>query len=129
MYRYGHTQSPRTPGPEILVDIFSSYQPEKVAVVTCIIDTAATVSVLPSSLIDELQLGDYTLSPVTWSSGAKTQEKRYLVDMRVSGRVFRGLWVVMFRKTYGLIGRDILNTHLLTCDGPGGIWRVEPEWV
>jgi hypothetical protein len=131
MYKYGYTQSTKMPGPEIGVEVLSAYRSGRSRAVTCVIDTAATVSVLPLFLVDELQLGDYTSSSVTWGSGDSTMEKKYLVDLRISGRLFSGLYVVMIKrpKGYGLIGRDILNTHLLTCDGPGGTWRVEPEWV
>jgi hypothetical protein len=129
MYNYGRTQSPKIPGPEISVEVFPPDGSERRKVVTCLIDTAATVSVLPLSLIEELYLREYTSSGVTWGSGARTQEPKYHVSLRISDRVFSDLWVIMCRKEYGLIGRDVLNAHRLTCDGPGEIWKVEPEWV
>ena len=44
-------------------------------------------------------------------------------------QVFREKWVVVCEKPYGLIGRDLLNSYVLTCDGPGAYWKVEPNWL
>lgn len=129
MYKYGFTQSRKMPGPELRVEVSSELQPNVRESVTCLIDTAAVATVLPVNLVKRLSLRDYTSATVTWGSGETTEELKYRVNLHVAGRLFPSLWVFMCRKDYGLIGRDMLNAHLLTCDGPAEAWKVEPAWL
>jgi len=129
MFKYGNTQSATMPGPEINVGVFPGDGSNQSENIVCVIDTGATVSVLPISLVKSLPLRDYTSARIRWGSGDETPVVKYLVSLRISGKTIDSLWVVMVERPYGLIGRDVLNKHLLTCDGPSAVWAVEPEWL
>jgi predicted aspartyl protease len=129
MFNYGRTQSVNIPGPELEVSVSSPDGSEEVGSVVCLIDTAATTSVLPKSIVKRLDLKDYDFRRVTWGSGKEDVVKIYAVNLRVGNSAVNKLWVLVCDKGHGLIGRDVLNAHLLTCDGPNKVWAVEPDWL
>ena len=129
MLKYGTVQSSVTPAPEIEIEVSSPTDPLRRATVICIVDTAATVSVLPRQVIASLQPLDYRKCRIQWGSGDVASNRWYCVDLKLGPVRFPELWVVTNEKEYGLIGRDLLNTHLLLCNGPERRWRVEPSWL
>lgn len=128
-FRYGSTQTPRSPAPELTLEVQAPTAEECKQKLTCIIDTGACVSCLPRKVLEKLPLKDYTIKPVSWASGQVTQTKMYAVNLVVGAAIFYDVFVLETDKTYGLIGRDLLNTHRLLCDGPNQVWNVEPEWA
>jgi hypothetical protein len=128
MFKYGSTQSRRTPSPEIDIEVSSPLDPRRRASIVCVVDTGACVSVMPLKSIRLLGPLDYTSCRIEWGSGI-APNYLYKVNIHVGTTAFTEHWVVATGKPYGLIGRDLLNSHLLRCDGPGQQWNVEPSWT
>jgi hypothetical protein len=129
MLPYGIVQSTRLPAPEVEVEVFSLDQPIMRVKVICVVDTAATISVIPRFLVERLGPLDYSTCEMEWGQGYRTSQKRFKLAVKVGSALFAPLWVITNEKRYGLIGRDLLNAHLLTCDGPQKIWATNPSWL
>lgn len=129
MFKYGRTQSQTVPGPELTVSVSSLDGSRQVGSVVCLIDTAATTSLLPTSIVEQLGLNDYDFRRVGWGSGSSDIRRVYAVNLRIGNCVFNRLYVIAAERGHGLIGRDVLNAHMLTCDGPNKEWTVKPEWL
>ena len=129
MNPYGTTQAKALPGPEIEMEVMSPCNGNLMTRVTFLVDTAATISVIPKRLIEKIGPLEYRICEVTWGNGLTQELRKVLVDLKIGHQVFREKWVVVCEKPYGLIGRDLLNSYVLTCDGPGAYWKVEPNWL
>jgi predicted aspartyl protease len=129
MFPYGKTQSSIMPAPEVIVNVSSPMDGTKRTDVMFVVDTGAAVSLLPTNILE--RLGPLECSPcsVNWGNGITMKHMRYLVVLSVNDVTFEPIWVVATEKKYGLLGRDILNRHLLTCDGPQQTWTTEPAWL
>ena len=128
-FHYGLTQSTKLPGPELTLELQAPTASEPRQKVICLIDTAACVSCMPETVLANLRLEDYTTRRLTWGSGEIAEVRLYAVNLVIGRVVFNDLFVAETKRPYGLIGRDLLNKHKLTCDGPNQVWDLEPPWL
>ncbi|SRR5579871_1482731 len=128
-FSYGMTQKSKLPAPEITLEVQSPTSMHNRRNVTCIVDTGASATCLPSVLLESLNLLDYTEKTVEWGSGERKSVRMHTVNLVIGKMVFKDLFVVGIEKNYGLIGRDVLNRYHLACDGLNLVWSVVPEWA
>jgi hypothetical protein len=128
MFIYGYAQSVNTPAPEIEATVVCLDVGGRQEKVVCVVDTAASKTCIPRALIERLAPKTYTSGFVVWGSGQRSRHDMFRVGIEVGPKNFI-LWVVATEKSYGLLGRDVLNDHTLTCDGPNLRWGVQPPWI
>ncbi len=129
MLSYGNTQSAVLPAPEIEIEAISPTNDRLRVKFVCVVDTAATISAIPRKLIERMEPLDYQTCQIAWGNGQTQRHKKVLVDIKIGGIRFQNQWVIANDKHYGLIGRDLLNAYILTCDGPKRIWETNPSWL
>jgi|SRR6267142_3564059 len=128
-FPYGYTQSPNLPAPEVSLAIQSPVRNDQKRDVVCVIDTGACVSCMPRRILEQLELKDYTTRNIAWGSGRISTHRMFAVNLVVYSVLLNDIWILETDKTYGLLGRDVLNAYRLLCDGPSRKWNVEPRWI
>jgi hypothetical protein len=82
------------------------------------IDTAADVSAIPATLVDQLGLPMTRKLLVEGYDGVPARVLTYGAVFAVGQAHFKGLRVVAFPDDYVLLGRDILNYFYIQLNGP-----------
>jgi hypothetical protein len=82
------------------------------------IDTAADVSAIPISLVNQLELPITRKLIVEGYDGVSASVLTYGVVFEVAQARFKGLRVIAFHEAYALLGRDILNHFYICFYGP-----------
>lgn len=127
MYNYGFLQGRKYPGPETLIEVISPSPRKSLFKVNAIIDSGAVKTCLPMKTITGYA-GNYKLPyrtrEVTTATGRKEEARSYFVDLKVSGYLFHNIEVLALNREYALLGRDILNTLVLTLDGINLAWEM-----
>jgi predicted aspartyl protease len=93
--------------------------------VPMLIDTGADITLVPRSSVEELGVslvneGGYEL---VGFGGEQTFAEAVRLEMSWDKRTFRGLFVVA-DQSWGILGRNVLNTISLTLDGPNLSWTA-----
>lgn len=81
------------------------------------LDTGADSSIIPEHLVQSLALTPFDRLLTIAFDGRKEFLTSYLIDVLIAGRSFTDLEVVAAPIPYLLIGRDVLNTLVITLDG------------
>ena len=95
--------------------------------VTAILDSGADQTCLPEqvfSQFDERYL-DYCIVPVSGAVGEAVDRKAYIMHLQFAGCNLANIQVISLESGIALIGRDILNKHKVTLDGPNNKWVME----
>jgi len=122
MYPYHNILA--TPAPFAPVVISSIENPQKSYSKFALLDTGATMSAIPLSVIRELKLKAIRRRTVTGSTG-KAKKRIYTVNITFHGVPFNGITVVEFNQgNFIIVGRDILNTVHVCFDGPQKVANV-----
>lgn len=113
------------PAPVLPVDISIVDRPDRRTTVPALLDTAADITVLPDTLVDQLEL-----APVaeTMVEGFEEQPKRafvYVVAVHVVGTRLYPARVVTHSAEYALLGRNVLNNLFVRLEGPDLQFGVE----
>ncbi len=128
MYTYGNSQGIHIPAPEIELHAAIPNNPSCTASVVSIVDTGAVKTCVPESFIERLRRDnlelDYRWAHAT-GPGGRIDVRVYTVDLKVGHTEFSDFEVIALSKSYGLIGRDILNAYRVILDGPNGSWEVD----
>ena len=104
-----------TPAP--ICDITVSWE-GRTLTVPALIDSGASGTVIPDSLVTPLSLRKIREIPVTGVEGRRELRSMYVVDIGFLGFQFPSHPVIGIpRRTFALIGRDILNRHTATLRG------------
>ena len=91
-----------------------------------LLDTAADISVLPWSTIEELELVQLDEVPAVGFGGRVTQVPTFLVELGI-----RELEPVVVKvlgsrdEPYVLLGRDVLNRYRVLLDGRRQVFEIE----
>jgi hypothetical protein len=92
--------------------------------VPMLLDTGADVSVVPQAVADRLGVVAQA-SGVLLQMFDGSQREALVADVRVDvlRYRFRGRFVIALAD-YGILGRDVLNSLVVTFDGPGFVWEI-----
>ncbi|MDO8637232.1 MAG: retroviral-like aspartic protease family protein [Dehalococcoidia bacterium] len=104
--------------PVLTISLGVPFSPEMVQVET-LIDSGSDMAVVPERIVEQLQLrhADYVTV-----SGLELETREipvYAVTVNIEG-VFSPTiqGVIAWEKDYSLLGRDVLNSHVVILDGP-----------
>ena len=130
MYSYKRTHPMRPPAPVIDLVAMVPGDPSFNSQSEAIVDTGATITCVPTRIIDELGRDrviagkPVEVKAALKSSRANPQES-YFLDVRLGNCFFPRLRVLVLPDMdYALIGRDILNDYLISFDAPNKTWSV-----
>ncbi len=85
--------------------------------IPALLDTAADISVLPSTLIDQLELAPVSETMVEGFEGL-VPASVYVVAFHIAGARLYPARVVTHAARYALLGRNVLNSLYIRLDGP-----------
>lgn len=110
------------PGSRFIVNVglISPDKRKDIVTVKALIDTGATISVMPKPILEKLGL-EYTYVNVSRVTGGTMPEKCFWCDIRIEALEFNGVGLLALDIPYGLIGQDILKHYTLLLDGPNGV--------
>ncbi len=83
-----------------------------------LLDTGADLTVLPQAMADELDLTVRDRRTVSGVDGMLHGMAVAAVSVAFAGRSFEIVALISYGETTPLLGRDVLNQHRLTVDGP-----------
>jgi len=130
-YRYEGIRRSNIPAPTIDLIAFAPSDDLLIGTAKAIIDTGATITCVPASIIDAIgrkNLSATSKKVVGAFRGRRSQleKESYTVNLKLGNCYFENIEVVVLPDMeYGLIGRDILNDFKITFDGPNDSWKVE----
>lgn len=88
------------------------------------LDSGASMTVIPSSLVDQWKLIPIGTVIVRGYDGQVSTRPTYLVDLTIGNRRFTQVEVTLSPRTNVLLGRDVLNQLRITFDGPRQITEI-----
>ncbi len=105
--------------PGLIVDIVvrSLAAPSRSVQTRAKLDTGAGITVIPPSIVEELQLESQGMVVMVAYDDTATERETYLVTLEFLGYVFETARVAVAPRGDMLIGRDILNRFVMTLDG------------
>jgi predicted aspartyl protease len=105
------------PGPMVDVTIQPIGRAEPRTTLPGKLDTGADITVIPPSLVNDLQLIPEMPIVMTSYDGIETRRVAYFVDLEIAGRKLESIEVVAAPRNNILLGRDILNHFSITLNG------------
>ena len=118
MTRYRYNQQVRPPAPFVYVGIASPGENSRLDDIAAQVDTAADITVIPSGLMNELQLVQLDLTMAVGFDGRLAEVPSFLVKIAIRGFEESLTKVLASRdEPFVLLGRDVLNRHRLVLDG------------
>lgn len=111
------------PAPVAFVTIRHNQTQTLATNVPMLLDTGADVSLLPQSIVEQLNLSSPTNMryELAGFDGARSFSMAVEAELVFLKRKFRGQFLVI-EQPVGVLGRNILNTAKLVLDGPHLIW-------
>ncbi len=122
---YGNLQHPDFPSPDTVITVFNPSDDSKNREVKAIFDHAAVMTCLPEQEVKKLGGLNYSSVNVRSVNNTIVERKTYIVDIQLGDNSFPNIEVIATPKSYGLIGRDILNSVKIVFDGPNLQWILE----
>jgi hypothetical protein len=114
------------PAPVALVEIRSQITGQTIANVPMLMDTGADVTLVPQAVLDQLQLtptGE-TAYELAGFGGEKLALAAVNLDLIFCRKTFRGQFLPI-DQTWGILGRNVLNSISLKLNGPKLIWEED----
>lgn len=129
MYRYTKLNTMTRPAPVIDLKASLPGRPSLTAESRAIIDTGASITCVPKSIIAALGKGRGSVAKPMKVRGALGTRNRevYVLDLELGNCYFPQVRVVVLDMEYALIGRDILNDYKITLDAPNDSWGVAAD--
>jgi predicted aspartyl protease len=133
VYKYERLKRSNQSAPTIEIVAFAPSDKSLTAKAKAIIDTGATITCVPISVIEAI--GHQNLNATSKkvvgafrSRRAIVERESYTLNLRLGNCYFENIEVVVLHEIeYGLIGRDILNDFRIIFDGPRDAWTVEAK--
>lgn len=118
----------KPPAPVASVSFTNPKNEKSVVDVLLLIDTGADISVVPESLVSDLEAENLPGAKYKTISfdGAIGHHRAVDLEMNFLGKRFRGRFIVV-SDDEGVIGRNILNTMKFVYDGPNEEWYEMEE--
>lgn len=113
------------PAPVLTVAISVVDQPTQRVTVPALLDTAADITVLPDSLVDELELAPVGETLVEGFEGRVVPASVFVVTVHVAGARLYPARVVTHFEEYALLGRNVLNNLFVCLEGPDRQFEVK----
>ncbi len=120
---YGNFQHQDFLSPDIVITVFNPSDNSKNREVKAIFDTGAVMTCLPEKEIEKLGGLNYSSINVRGVNDITLERKTYFVNIQLGDNMFSNIEVVAIPKSYGVIGRDILNSFKVVFDG------IDKEWI
>lgn len=112
------------PAPALTVGISVVDRPDSILNVTALLDTAADISVVPDTLIDQLGLIPVSETMIAGFEERPVHVLVYVVAIHIAGARLYPARVVAHSVSYALIGRNVLNSLFVRLDGPDLLFQV-----
>lgn len=112
------------PAPILSVDISAVTRPGQRLSVTALLDTAADISALPETIIEQLGLAPVAETMIAGFEDHPIQAKVYVVAIHIAGARLYPARVVVHPAQYARLGRNILNSLFVRLDGPDLMFEV-----
>jgi predicted aspartyl protease len=91
------------------------------------LDTGADGTTMPQRVIDHLRPQKIREIEVEGAIGSKEIRPMYVVDIDFQGTIYRNHPVTLLpKRSYMLIGRDLLRNHFVQLDGPNEQFTIDP---
>ncbi len=120
--KYGNLQHQDLPSPDTVITVFNPSDDSKKIDIDAIFDTAAVMTCLPEKKIKQLGGLNYSSVNVRGVNDTTVERTTYFVNIRLGDESFSNIEVIATPKSYGLIGRDILNQNKVMFDGQEKRW-------
>lgn len=124
MQKFPYEQAERPPAPYLDLKIRPSFRAMRFVSQRAKLDSGASLTVLPSSLIDQWGLASIGVVTLRGYDGQVSSRPTYLVDLMIGKKRFLQVEVTLARRTNVLLGRDVLNQLRITLDGPRQITEI-----
>lgn len=106
------------PAPALTVAVSAVHSPDQRLDILALLDTAADLSVLPDTLVDELELAPVGETMVAGFEDRAVPAAVYVVAVHIAGARLYPARVVTHLAKYALLGRNVLNSLFVDLDGP-----------
>lgn len=107
------------PAPRLEIRLIAQPHGAVYGPVAAFVDTGADATIVPMSIVRELQAGVVTLKTVRGYAGSRRTVRTYLVDVEVGPFTLPGIEIVGDAAADEiLLGRDVLNRLRVLLDGP-----------
>jgi predicted aspartyl protease len=121
VYYYDHTFDP--PAPVLILQVSSPLIWAPVAT-KVLLDSGADITVLPQTIVSQLQLRQVDLLQVYDFDGIPLERPAYSALVKIETSQPQIIRVISGKWDYGLVGRDMLNQWKVVLDGPKGSFEI-----
>lgn len=118
----GSTDKPRPKAYLKVVNPSSSSRYGEVEAIEAIVDSGATMTCIPESIIARVGYLEYSHQKVRDANNNVVLRKSYILNITIGNYTFNDLEVIGFSKSYALLGCDILNQSKIMLDAPNNRW-------
>jgi hypothetical protein len=125
MFDYGTLQEDSFPAPQVSIEVRAPDRVGASCAIEVILDTGAAMTVLPASLLDEVDLSEYGKINVLGAVGKIEEALTAFVSLQIGPFLILDQEVVILDRPYGLLGRDVVNAFRLELDAPKSLWKIE----
>ena len=126
MIRYRYNEQVTPPAPFVRVSVAATVGRDLGVEVPAQVDTAADFTVIPLLVVESLGLEPLGEVPILGVGGHLAMIASYLVQIRIHDLPATKIEALASPdEPYVLLGRDVLNNHRITFDGPKRVLDIE----
>ena len=126
MVRYNYSRSVEPPAPFVHVTIRNPAPSQSIADVPALLDSAADRSVIPATIVEQLELVQIDEVPIMGFGGHLKMSPTYLAEFSI--RQLDAVTVEVIADSdepYVILGRDVLNSFRVLLDGPNLVVEIQ----